>query len=246
MGMSASQARFLCLTAQKSNNEHRTMQLTWERLQLAQNTEAEAIKYNDALEARIMLFGENAFNSHGANYNARLTYENIINDLDGFLMSSGGNVVVRSEEELKVPVQGENETNEAFEARFKKYEELLNKFEIASDLSDEEKFEQLKKNALIDPRLKDPQHLEDSIRAGVYGIDAEGASREISDVQDKRTIEEAQKAKDEADAKFARIDKMFDMDLKKLATEHKALDTEIESVKKIIQTNIEKTYNTFG
>ena len=38
MGMSASQARFLILTAQKSNNEYQAQRITHERLMLAQET----------------------------------------------------------------------------------------------------------------------------------------------------------------------------------------------------------------
>ena len=43
-----------------------------------------------------------------------------------------------------------------------------------------------------------------------------------------------------------RKDNIFDMQLRKLDTEHNALQTEYDSVKSIIDKNVEKTFNTFS
>ena len=41
-------------------------------------------------------------------------------------------------------------------------------------------------------------------------------------------------------------DQMFDMDLSKLETERTALTTEYESVKKVIEDNIDRTFGIFS
>ena len=43
-----------------------------------------------------------------------------------------------------------------------------------------------------------------------------------------------------------RIDKRFDTQIQQLSTEQKAIETEMDSVKKVIDKNIEETFKTFG
>ena len=43
-----------------------------------------------------------------------------------------------------------------------------------------------------------------------------------------------------------RIDKKFDTQIQQLSTEQKAIETEMDSVKKVIDKNIEETFKTFG
>ena len=43
-----------------------------------------------------------------------------------------------------------------------------------------------------------------------------------------------------------RIDKKFDMQIQQLSTEQSALETEMDSIKKVIDKNIEETFKTFG
>ena len=59
----------------------------------------------------------------------------------------------------------------------------------------------------------------------------------------------AAKAEAEYEHKMKEIDrkdKKFDMDLNKLETERSALKTEYDSVKKVIQDNIERTFGIFS
>ena len=54
-------------------------------------------------------------------------------------------------------------------------------------------------------------------------------------------------AEDEAKVeKLERIDKKFDTQIQQLSTEQKAIETEMDSVKKVIDKNIEETFKTFG
>ena len=43
-----------------------------------------------------------------------------------------------------------------------------------------------------------------------------------------------------------KMDKKFDTQIQQLSTEQKAIETEMESVKKVIDKNIEETFKTFG
>lgn len=46
--------------------------------------------------------------------------------------------------------------------------------------------------------------------------------------------------------KLQRQDKQFDMRIQQLSTEQKSVENEMESVKKVIDKNIEETFKTFG
>jgi hypothetical protein len=46
--------------------------------------------------------------------------------------------------------------------------------------------------------------------------------------------------------KIEHQDKQFDLELTKLESEHNALQTEYDAVKKVISNNVEKSFNTFS
>ena len=56
MGMSASQARYLQLTARRSDLEYEAMQINQAMMSLSESTDAVAKKYNQALENRRLFF----------------------------------------------------------------------------------------------------------------------------------------------------------------------------------------------
>ena len=114
MGMSASQARFLQLTARKSNVEYQAQRINFERLQLADKDAAASAKYNDQLSNRKLVFRFNDNNNAGNIQEVDVTYNNYKNymnkQLEGFdssakqlfLVSSSGNkIIVASEAEKK-------------------------------------------------------------------------------------------------------------------------------------------------
>jgi len=76
MGMSASQSRFLMLTAQKSNNEYQAQTITFERLMLADNVARWTNEYEDAMQNQTLLYGQR--DSDNINYAARLHYDDIV------------------------------------------------------------------------------------------------------------------------------------------------------------------------
>ena len=242
MGMSASQARFLILTAQKNNNEYQEQRITHERLMLAQETESWTSEYNDKINNTTLLFNaKTAADTDLYNYNAKLTYDDIVRSelaetpgLGGRLVTTSGKVVVP-----KLPEFDENG--------------------LSSDGLTKEQY-------FVDPEISRTDALQRSLTEGIYFIelmkyssdeDATSANWErvnyantnetlISEVLDKTDDAAAQADYDEKQSLFQNKDKSLEMRLKQLESEHKALETEMESVKKVIQEDVEASFKTFG
>lgn len=71
----------------------------------------------------------------------------------------------------------------------------------------------------------------------------------ISSIQDKYYTEDDAAAKADYEAKTLTLsnqDKMLDLELNKIQTQHKAIETEYDSVKKVIEKNIETSYKIFA
>ena len=242
MGMSASQARFLILTAQKSNNEYQAQRITHERLVLARETESWTSEYNDKMNNTTLLFNaKTAADTDLFNYNRKLTYDDIVRSelaenpgLGGRLVTTSGKVVVP-----ELPAFDENGLS-------------------ADGLTKDQYF--------VDPELSRPDALQRSLTEGIYFIqlmkyssdeDASSAQWQevnyantnetlISEVLDKTDDAAAQADYDEKQSLFQNKDKTLEMRLKQLESEHKALETEIDSVQKVIQNNVEGSFKTFG
>ena len=240
--MSASQARFLILTAQKNNNEYQAQRITHERLMLAANTEGYTQEYNDKMNNKTLLFNpKTAADSDLYNYNKRLSYDDIVRSetaenpgLGGRLTTTSGKVVVP-----KLPEFDENG--------------------LSSDGLTKEQY-------FIDPDIARADVLQNALTNGVYFIELkkfdtddleqapaweevsynDQAQTMIAEVLDKTDDAQAQSDYDRLQGEFQRKDKMLEMQLKKLETEHKALETEMESVQKVIQNNVEGSFKTFG
>ena len=64
--------------------------------------------------------------------------------------------------------------------------------------------------------------------------------------EDKAKIKLAEQAYNTSMNRIEKEDKMFDLQLNKLESEHSALQTEYESVAKVISKNVEKSFGTFN
>lgn len=236
MGMSASQSRFLMLTAQKSNNEFQAQSITFQRMMLADNVERWTDEYNDSLANKTLLFGQTNKEATAVNYNARLTYADIVRDRDEGGMSMS--LVSATSNKIVVP-------------------ELPETFPEGKTRDD----------YFVCPDVNDTDFLEKNLREGNFlfvGFDMNNIAyfdesewdpvlyndnkmtQYISDVYDKTDDAEAQSLYDKRTAQFQRADKLLECELKRLETEHNALETEIESVQKVIKDNVEASFKTFG
>lgn len=226
MGMSASQARFLMLTGQKNNNEYQAQAISYERLQLSKYTEEATLEYNDKIQNRILLFQPTTATPDSTS-SQRLTYEVITKDY-----SSGGLGMRVINKDGKIVVPGIPDPM---------YEGTT------------------KDDYVLQTEIENPAYLENGLRTGLFFLekrDAEAAdgwsetawqgNENIYDSLDTTDDAFAQSDYDEKMAKFQHQDKMLELQLKKLENEHKALETEIESVQKVIQKNVETSFKTFS
>ena len=109
MGLSASQARFLQLTARRGDIEYEAQRINFERLQLASNLSDASNKYEEATTNRQLTFSFNTGSEVQEFVLSYANYKNYMNQqLEGlyssqakyYLVSSSGNkLVVSSEEE---------------------------------------------------------------------------------------------------------------------------------------------------
>lgn len=234
MGMSASQGRFLLLTAQKSNNEYQAQCITFERSMLASNVERWTAEYNEATQNETLLYGQ--VNSNNINYNAKLRYDDIVRDADDGGMSMS--LISATSNKIVVP-------------------------SLPNPIPDGK----TEKDYFVCPDVNDSDFLEKNLREGnflfvdkdatmiaftspeewnKYTFSDTPINSFILNTYDKTDDAEAQSLYDERVSRFQRADKLLECQLKKLETEHNALQTEIESVQKVIKDNVEASFKTFG
>ena len=90
---------------------------------------------------------------------------------------------------------------------------------------------------------------DDGVKTGEYSTWESTPWQGIDVINDVLYTEDDALAESEYEAKTAVIktqDQMLDLELKQIETQHKAIETEEESVKKVIQSNIEKTFKIFA
>ena len=300
MGMSASQARFLQLTARKSNVEYQAQRINFERLQLADKSAAASSKYNDLLSNRKLTY---TFNSGEGRSTVDLTYSNYKSYMNQqaknlttssqkmFLVSSSGNkIIVSNENEMKEIIEnnlttytGNKETILKAKEEFaqaeaegksvspriaalaginlevdedgnevdKEYEsELVQEFQprdfmIVPDLDNVENFQRAIQEGIYFFATYGTPEGEKDAKFHTYGWDSlEGGS--ISEEYDKSDDAAAQAEYDKTQDKIQSMDKKLELQLNKLNTERDAIQTEMDSVKKVIEDNVESTFKVFS
>ncbi len=249
MGLSASQARFLQLTARRSNVEYQCQQINFQRLELATKSTEASNEYQDATSNRKMVY---SFNDGSGVTKVDVTYTNYKNymnqQLEGlttsqdkiYLMSTSGNkILVANEEDMRTMINQSANDEQPLTSE---------DFMIVDDLDDTDVFQ-------------------DSLQKGYYYF----ATREVSyDPEGNKTFgfktqawdtiggkvisEEYDKADDAAaEAKYNAttekiqlMDKKLELQLDKLETERNAIQTELESVSKVIEDNVESSFKVFS
>ena len=111
---------------------------------------------------------------------------------------------------------------------------------------------------IITNPLKDNYTFEAALRNGTLKLEYYSATEKgfksitvsedncIQEVPDERAIAKAELKYNQDMADLEQKDKKFDLELKKLDTEHNALQTEYESVKNVVDKNVESTFKTFS
>ena len=224
MGMSASQARYLCLTARKNNVEYQIQQLTQQKLMLANQMDEEASLWSNGMNIQHLYYSKDGTGSASTDL-PRLSYSIVTSSTEDGGMGlkvrdSYGREVVS--ELPSVMPEGKTPADYAIEPYCNQADYFENNLKTGNWVI--QSYDNSGK--LVDMSLEGSSYIYQGVDAGDYAI--------------------ANADYEETVAKLERIDKNFDMQIEQLSTEQKAIETEMDSVKKVIDKNIEETFKTFG
>jgi len=245
MGLASSQARMLLLTAQKSDLEYRAQMINQRKLNLGLRTQELAQKYSKAMSNRKLEFAYYTSGNTATALRQSLSYAALTteNGLAGnFLVTdSSGKYVVRNDADAKNFYSRLTETGQV-DCDYNSFKEKYCNYNYGESL------------------LSNDSFFQDSLRNGVLfiqqlmGSDAANQYKDISyasvatiyDSLDTSDDDEAQ-AEYEAQAMIlSNQDKQLDLELQQIQTKHKAIETEYDSVKKVIDKNIDKSFKIFS
>lgn len=271
MGMSASQARMLSLTARMSDLELSAQSISNSKIRLADQSEAASREYSEALNKQ--KFSVKSFSNGETSYidatAYNLTHYQAISDMDKkqrFIKDAAGRVLV------------DEETGKAYDSAGGELDTFLNSLIPTDPMQpdyDKGKVDYYTKifneiqesggyNSPGDDNLKDSEWLQAQADAGnVFlveydtkaGADGKGDYVDVSwtsgdaNIQEKDDKTMTAKAEAEYETTMASIqakDKRFDLQLKEIDTEHQAITQEIDSVKQVINKNIERSFKIFN
>lgn len=232
MGFAASQARFLSLTARLSDNEYEAQQISQERVALTNQMELYADAYEEATTNQYLT--ATVFDSDtGASTTVALSYDVITSGvLDGglgmTLVTSSGLIVVSSEEERDEQIEASNGTL------------TLSDFYVYEDVTDTSVLQRnLEEGNFYFATEKDELTGEWDMK-GYASLDSVTLAYDTSDDDAAKAVYDARMTKAE------KTDAMLEMRLDQIDTEHTAISTEMDSVQKVVEDNIESSFKTFG
>ena len=253
MGMSASQARFLQLTARQSNCEYQAQRINFERLELSDQLSQASSEYNDKTSNRALKF---SFSNGNGTQSVDVSYKNYKNymnkQLDGltsasqqyFLVSSSGNKIVVGSDEDKMKMMQSN-LDENGNSKFTESD-----FMIVENLDDNDRFQKdIEEGVYYFATLRQDDDPEDPTgNSQKYSFDTSEWSNigELSQVLDESDDKEAEAKYDALKTSIQRKDKKMEMQLNQLETERNSITNEIEAVQKVIDDNIEASFKVFS
>ena len=169
MGLAASQARYLLLTARKSDLEYRAQMISQRKIALAMETEQVATAYTDALNNRHLMFTFTASASDGKTSTEEMTYKKFTSDANTakyrVIDPATGKIVCTDPNEATRYVKKEEYAN--FENREFKDWKTPESEKAYNDAC--AKF--YKENMLVLPALKNEKYFQDALQAGTLVIE---------------------------------------------------------------------------
>ena len=239
MGLAASQARLLLLTSRKNDLEYRAQQITNSLMILAQQTETVAREYSVKIS------------------NQTIIYQGIDkNQTSHNLSASTFSSVAKGAYTLKVKNKDTDRYEDwspTYEAGYVRDDGKTITEEEYEALTDEQKAEYTRKdNAIITNDYSGPEILQGYNNGTLIIVDSNGQEVDLnSNVGFVTTYytDDDKDAEAEYNTKTASIqvkEKRLQNDLNQVQTQQSACDTEIDSVKKIMDKNIERTFKVFS
>lgn len=214
MGMSATQARYLMLTARKSDLELQAQFINQRIIQLSQQTVRFTEDYTAAISnKKIMVADNRADQTQWTDFahNPQLLLD------QGYQIKWGNTVLTANDLDDNGIISGQNDAGENTYFSTAQVQQLFQSG--AWEVYDAD---------------NEPVH---------YGSDYGSVVREVLDESDDA---QAQATYETKVAKVQAQEKTLELQLKNIETEHKACDTEIDTVKKVLQKNIERSFKTFA
>ena len=239
MGLAASQARLLLLTARKSDLEYRAQQITNSLMILAQQTETVAREYSVKISNQTIIY-------QGADKDQTVTKVSA-----STLSDIGGGAYT-----LKVL----NQSTGMYEPWSPKYQggyvredgKIITEEEYENLPEEQKSAYEFQNNAITTNDFSGPELLEGYNNGTIIIVDANGQEVDLnSNVGFVTTYytDDDKQAEAEYNTKTASIqvkEKRLQNDLNQIETQQSACDTEIDSVKKILDKNIERTFKVFS
>ena len=243
MGLAASQARLLLLTARKSDLEYRAQQITNSIMILAQQTEQVAREYSIKISNQTIMYTDASDKDQ--------TSQNISASTLASLASGG--VYKLQIKDSNGKWQNWSATYQAGYANINDPTDIITPEEFEA-LSDEDKanYTQTSNSNIITNDFSGPEILEGYNNGSMRIVDANGQEVDLNSNNGFVTTyytDDDKAAEAEYNTKTASIqvkEKRLQNDLNQVQTQQSACDTEIDSVKKIMDKNIERTFKVFS
>ncbi len=237
MGLAASQARLLNLTARMHDIEYKAQNLEAQKLQMANESDKVYAEYEEALNATKIQF--KTIQNDGSILFQDATGASLADAGYSFEIAYGENkgqvfaTLEAAVNELNLPNGTFTDTTESLtnfiNAGFIVLVKVLNKDGEKATFTDGQTVKQL-------------QEVEDTMGTYEVNVATDTGLQEVSDETDLKKAE----AKYEADMrKINNKDKKFDTDLASLEAERNAIKTEIDTLKSVAKDNVDRTYKLF-
>ena len=265
VGLSSSQARMLLLTARKSDLEYRAQMISQRKINLAMETQELATKYSNAMSNRTMyLTYQTGEGKDSQTVQQKLDYYGLTSK-DGVMNTQY--LIVTASGKYAYTGQTDDETRSDFakvalklaeaegkDSQYYNADKTINLTKLYNDYESKMTYVKGMSNA---------DYFQEALRnGGLYVAQASldettgeaGTFKNISwgsvgPIQDTLDTEDDAQAQAEYEAKtivLSNQDKMLDLELNQIETQHKAIETEYSSVEKLVQKNIEVTYKIFA
>lgn len=280
MGMSASQARLLYLTAQMNNLSLKGEQVSDAKTRLAMDSQEAQEKYINALNSSRLYLNIDVFTGAGTvTQTQRLTLDNLM--AQGYMVSDGSNILgykqietPTGEKEPKLvgykdeDVMVDDTTKPIYEddgVTIKGYEQ---KKVGTKKVPQYEEFDVMETTFERDTSFSmSSNELEQGLRSGAYTLvrkSGEESSSTVSiggvffetqslnscsiitDETDEAAVDMAEAEYNMAMENIQIKDKKYESDQKKIDTEYTACQTEEESIKTVLNKNVDRSFKTFG
>lgn len=280
MGMSASQARLLYLTAQMNNLSLKGQQVSDAKTRLAMDSQEAQQAYVDALNSTNLYLNTDVYTNNGAvTQTQKLTLDNLL--AQGYMISDGTNIlgykqidVPTGDKEPKLvgyedeDVMGDDTTKPIYDEdgvtqigyeqkkigtrKVPKYEE----FDVMETTFVRDTSFSISSNALeqglrsgaytLIRKVSDESSSTISIGNAFFETQSLNSCTSITDETDDAAVDKAEAEYNMAMEEIQIKDKKYESDQKKIDTEYTACQTEEESIKTVLNKNVERSFKTFG